>query len=429
MRKYFSRFLIGLIGVLILSGCIEQPTYTESDKKFEAPKVIISNYSKAYRKLNIMLSNLYANEHTKIQVATVSNATTGNLQMDIKHFIEGPLIRYLDNYTVIAYDPQYQQNRQALVGPAVGATWGDYVIVGEISEYQKGFYSEGNGVDVDGEFGEGDGKTTVSAGASGGLSKSSLTVDLKIRNKTGVYDTVVTNSIELLQRNRTANIGVYLNSIGLGVSKNANMKQSTDHALKLVSEFSLIQLIGRFEQLPYWRCFTPNLTKDDEVIEDWEKYFNTAFADGRSIILIETILSKFYHAPYTIINNDLNNNEIASLLSIKEYFHIQETIFNTKDFYIALMEHIPLEELDIFKTITYQRIPPIQKHISRPHQPVHKKQPKSQKLPTTVILTPSISPTQNNVNNNSQDDETSEFFKKAHGIIKNNGNDNQILIY
>lgn len=431
---YTLKLVIMSSVIFMLNGCMEQPKFTEKEQKLQAPKVVVSDYSNAYKKLNIMLNKKSGTEKTKLQVATVSNATTGSLQVDIKHFIEKPLIKYLDNYAIIAYDPQYQINRNALIGPNETETWGEYVIVGEISEYDKSVYSEGSGLDVDAEFGGGKGRTTASAGMSDGFAKSSITVDLKIRNSVGLYDTVASNSIELHQKNKTANVGIYLNSIGLGVSKNANMKQSEDHALRLVSEFSLIQLIGRFENLPYWRCFEANIQEDDEVIDNWIKLFNQEYTNNQSIANIELILNRTYATPYVVVDNKLDSNEMKSLLKIREYFNIKTDNFNSSEFYVELMKNAPyFKKLNIFQSIHYEELHNKAPSIKiTPQVRKNENQAVVKRLPTTVILTPQM-PTRNIriINSSNNDDEDPDFFNRQNNSTKkviDRGNGNLILI-
>ena len=424
--------IVASIGILtLMTGCVSQPKYTEKEQKLKAPKKAISNYEKEFSKLNIMLKKIYHNEKTTMQVATVNNATTGNLQSDIKHFLEKPLIRYLHNYSLIDYDPTYESYRQAL-GASAQHHWGDYVIVGEISQYDKSVYSEGSGVDVDGEFGAGEGYTTVSAGASEGFSKSLITVDLKIKDANGVFDKVASNTIELFQKNKTANIGIYLNAVGLGVSKNANMKQSMDQALRLVSEYSLIQLIGRFELLPYWRCFTPNLERDEDVVDSWINEFNMNAQVGTSIVKIEQVLKARYQAPYTKVDNNLDNNEIRSLIAIKKYFKIKEDVFNTAKFYVALHENVPyFQKLDLFQSISYEQIryqpqSKVKKVAKKPKKKKIKRINNTSNTRKLIIISPSLQNTQHVVHHVEEDD---DFFRTNNSprIYRNIG-DNTINI-
>jgi hypothetical protein len=417
---------------ILMTACMTQPTYTKKEQKFKKPKKAISNYEKEFSKLNVMLRKIYHNDKTKLQVASVSNATTGNLQGDIKHFLEKPLIRYLHNYSLIAYDPMYDQNRQAL-GAGNIHTWGEFVIVGEISQYDKAVYSEGSGIDVDGEFGSGEGFTTATASMSDGFSKSMITVDLKIKDSQGVYDKVASNTIELIQKNKSTNIGIYLNSIGLGLSKSANMKQSTDQALRLVSEYSLIQLIGRFEQLPYWKCFSPELESDQEVINAWIAEFNRSAENNYSIRLLENFLIARYDAPFVNVNNKFDNNEIRTLIAIKKYFRIKEDIFNTASFYVELQENVPyFQDINLFKDIPYEKLQKKQNRQQKRKDAVNKKTSKKKILKKNedterlIILTPSLNTTQHVVHHVEEDN---DFFKtnKKVRVYKNIGN-NQIDI-
>jgi len=427
MCKIKHKAIIILIGI-IFTGCVTQPKFTTEEQKIKAPKIVNSNYSKAYRKFNKMMK-LTPFKNLTVQVATVKNATTGKLQYDIKHFIERPLIEFIDHMNVMAYDPEYQQNETATTGFRSRTKWADYVIVGEISQFDNGGYSEGSDIDLDGEFGGGKGLTTATIGSSDGFSKSSITVDLKVKNNNGIYLTAVSNSIELHQKNKSNSIGIFLNNIGLGVSKNASMKHSTDQALRLVSEYGLLQLLGRFYNLPYWKCFEPSMPEDYKVINAWNTEFNIALKENKTNILLESVLLKGYGLDFVKVNNKLDKNELNILKQIRKNSNIVFNDIYSSDFYIELYKNIPL--------FNKQKVLDIESGFSNEFELVSKskKQNIPEKIPTNIVIQHSTQSHRTEENNKVDTNEIQlyqeVFSNKKNKKIKryrNEGSNNLILI-
>jgi len=335
-----------LISTLFISisfiGCFN-PQISQKEKIIGPPTSTNFRYDKVFKRLEKMREiMLDKNANVMIQVESIQNATTGRLQVDIKHFIERPLIEYFRSIKVVAYDPEYELNKQKMMGIR-DSVWGDYIITGEISEYGNNIYSEGRELNGDLEFGRGRGFTSLNNNFSSDYSKSYLTVDLKIKNKKGIYDTgsIASNTIFIYQLSKSNEFGFFLNNLGIGISKDISFKQSIDRALRIVSEYSLIQLLGRFDNIPYWKCFEGKLKlkEDPLVIEHWKYFFNNS---KNKLLLIKMILKRGYRLGFiNMDSNYLNKCEREVLLKIKNYYNIKYSI-KSVNFFVELYRHAPI---------------------------------------------------------------------------------------
>jgi len=213
------------------------------------------------------------------------------------------------------------------------------VINGAITQYDKGIYSTRKGLNTDVEAGKGQGSTTFMGELDNSVARSQIAIDLKVYkyyDRTYLFGIATQNKIELLKYSRDGNFGLFLNGTGLGLSKAITFEHTEDQALRILSEYSVLQLLGRLYALPYWKCTKPNLQIDNFVVEGELKEY-TNFSIKKKINKLEIILSAYKMTSFKKDGN-IDNQELKE---IKEKFNVEDNEILSPEFYKTLFINAP----------------------------------------------------------------------------------------
>lgn len=324
-----------------MQGCLSQPKFTEEEKKIAMPVYNISYYTSGFQKLNELLS--ISNQPTyKFQVKTIENLSSavGAMPTDSRGFLRTPLILHMNNLQIIAYEPIYNKWETKTTGfvyfPEMKEVMPDLVINGAITQFDKGILSKNTNYDLDAEFGSGRGDTDFRYDNDNSDDLSQIALDLNIfkyQDRRYVTGVATQNKIEIHRKRKKNRFGLFLNGSGMGYSKYTTLQQSKDEALRILSEFSLLQLLGRLYKVPYWKCVTPNLKVDELIINKKVNRFNKGNNELKIKLIEQTI--KFYG--YNIkIDGKFSQQEINTLKKIKEVYQLKNEIKLLPSFYKEL---------------------------------------------------------------------------------------------
>ena len=353
--KRASLLLLIIIG---LHGCVKQPKFTEEEKKIAKPMVNNTYFSDAFEKLNRLLF-LFNQKKYKFQVKNIENMSSDKgLPSDVKSFISTPLILHMHNMELIAYTPIYNMREAQIAGlkyfPKMGKIFPELVIDGAITQFDKGIISENTNIDVDGEFGKGDGDSNLRMTHDRGDSISQIALDLNVfthDDRSYIAGAATHNKIEIHRKRKRNRIGFFVNGSGIGYSKYTTLQQSKDEALRILSEYSLLQLIGRLYNVPYWKCTTPNLEPDELLIQRKVNRFNNANNNGKVKLLEELIGFYSYRSKpkdknrYSISSDGkLSKDELSFFNYIAKAYNFKSKKVLTADFYKEMYLKAPIFE-------------------------------------------------------------------------------------
>jgi hypothetical protein len=341
--------IIILSALLLIQGCswVDQPKFSVKEQKIAMPIDNKTYFTGAFKKLNSLLA-MYNQPNYNFQVKTIENMTSARqaMPMDSKAFLRTPLILYMNRLSLFAYEPIYNKYETQTTGhvyfPKMKEVMPELVINGSITQFDKGFISESRNFDLDLEFGSGRGDTDSRFDHDRSNSLSQIAMDLnvfKYKDRKYVSGVATQNKIVIARQRKKNRFGIFLNGSGMGYSKYATMQQSKDEALRILSEYSLIQLLGRLYQVPYWRCTTPNMPVDTDIIEKKVVQFN-ATKKITKFKLIERLIG-FYG--YKIqIDGKLSKQELAQLENIVKKYHFKSKEVLSGNFYRELYINAPI---------------------------------------------------------------------------------------
>jgi len=345
MRLYQKSFFIIFI-IISIQGCVKQPKFTEEEKKITKPMENNTYFSDAFEKLNTLLF-MFEQKKYKFQVKMIENMTSNKgMPSDIRSFLATPIILHIHNMELLAYTPIYSMREAQIAGlthfPEMKKNMPELVIGGAITQFDKGIISENINFDFDAEFGRGKGDTDLRMDHDRGDTISQIALDLNVfshDDRSYIAGVAIHNKIEIHKKRKKNRIGLFINGSGIGYSKYTTLQQSKDEALRILSEYSLLQLLGRLYNIPYWKCTTPNLEPDKLIVQRKINRFNNSKEKGK-IKLIEELIGFYGHK--VTIDEKISKDELMFLSLIAKNYNFKSKNKLTASFYKELYLSAPL---------------------------------------------------------------------------------------
>ena len=374
MPKVAIIFILG-VTFFLFEGCTSFKEFSKEEQNITRPIDNNTYFTEAFKRLNHLLT-VFNKPRYKFQVKNIENMTSAKQAMpsDSRNFIKTPLILYMTQLEVVAYEPIYHQMEAKTTGflyfPDMKKNMPQLVIDGAITQFDKGILSNSSNLDVDLEFGARRGDTDFRYDHDRGDDLSQIALDLsvfKYKDRSYITGIATQNKIEIHRKKRKDRFGLFLNGSGIGYSKYNTLQQSKDEALRILSEYSLIQLLGRLYEVPYWRCIIPNLEPDESIIDKKVRFF-TKSNDKIKTKLIEQLI-RFYNQE-SIIDGMISDKEKSILSYISGRYNIPCYNVLSPDLYRKLYYYAPVfkENIPPNKII----IPTEESLISSPSQSIEK---------------------------------------------------------
>jgi len=131
---------------------------------------------------------------------------------------------------------------------------------------------------IDATIGKGKGTTDTGISLDKGSGAKVLTLDLNAINKkdNSLFPLgYSSNTMILLQRDKGGSFSLYILGNGFSLGGNFSVNDSQSYALRMLAEFSLIQLLGRIVNVPYWHCvgtMNPDRVMVQYMVEEWDSF-------------------------------------------------------------------------------------------------------------------------------------------------------------
>ncbi len=149
-------------------------------------------------------------------------------------------------------------------------------ISGKITELDQ-ILSTGLTANLDATFGGGSTKTDTSVSLDKNNVAKVLTLDLHAQVSTGTYTLALplgyaSNTSILYKKSEGSSFSLYILGSGFSIGGNAAVADAPNYVLRMLTEFSMMQLLGRIYTVPYWHCYKTR--NNDEVmfqylVEEW----------------------------------------------------------------------------------------------------------------------------------------------------------------
>lgn len=348
MMKVFFRWnsMLGtLIALLMVTGCSKalQVNLPEDDVSQK-----VSTYSSALGKLG-RLTQIYKTSAVRIQTTGVvddtgvSQSSGGEIPFDVTEMIKSAVNRVGGKIVFVPYDPVYLKNQAALNFTTLeNKTRPDIVLQGGITEYDRSLEVKGDSYDIGGDFGRGLGEWGVDAGMDNKESVSSVTLDINVMD----FETMAmiprvqaVNSIRIYKGMQEGEFGFSVFGASLGLSGSIKKIQGHHAAVRTLVELSVLEVVGKYLRLPYWKCLGGEMQPDPIVIENVkDAYF--ASSKTRKILMLQRLLP-LYGFGNIRRTGKLDNATVTALRMYKKAYAVSSDKLN-EDFYAGLFLNVPL---------------------------------------------------------------------------------------
>ena len=132
-------------------------------------------------------------------------------------------------------------------------------------------------------------------------------------------------------------ISFFIAGNGFGFGGKAKVQNGVHESLRLLSEASSVELLGKLKLLPYWNVI-PNATPEHQVINNFKRKFR-ALPNDEQLIYIFSLLSKYYMQ----INE--NNFDYYVVKFKKDYGLYPTDNKITPELFARLLINLPKSEL------------------------------------------------------------------------------------
>jgi len=325
-KSTMSVFMLSL-AVVLLSSCGEMnPQNVNIELEKSAPVVKVTNYTQALIDLGLM-SQIYDTGLMKVQSQDIQDETGtsttsgGEIQRNITEIMKSTLNSIGGNVRFIEYNPSYIQNQMVSGYSSFDKkTIPDVVITGGITEFDRGLETRGEGtnVDVEAEFGGVPSwfpsqTAGVSYGDTSKTGKARITLDFNLKDfqtLAGIPRMSTTNSMEVHKALREDEVGITLFGPTFGLKGQIKKVQGRHEAVRVLVQVSMIQMIGKYLALPYWRLMGDDVAPDKTVLDSISETYHRMGREDRVGAAQQWLTLHGYDVS---INNRMDSKTVGAL--------------------------------------------------------------------------------------------------------------------
>lgn len=340
MFRKIQIILISASLVTLLAACSGSVANPITHKTTPVRKITL--YSDALRNLGSMLV-IYQNKKLRVMRKHILDKTgsaikTTEIPRDISIMVDSALnsiggtlivIPYISDEENLNYDNQKPDNEGAA----------KVVITGGITEFDKALLYKGGSVNAGADIG-GYGLDMSHANKTS-LSRATLDFNMIDNQKNETLQRIqAINSISLNKTVEEDEVAVNIKGLAFGAKGTTKKVQGRHAAVRLLVEVSMIQLIGRYQNIPYWRLIQ-GAEKDREVMKATRLKFKHMKSESERVIAFQQFL--YLHKYLTT----LNGQKDAAFDKALQAFASKEKISNVGinlQTYLALFESVPIDE-------------------------------------------------------------------------------------
>lgn len=262
-----------------LMGEVSDQEVKEQDEAASKPDARLSAYDDSLVKFGRMLE-AYGVKQTRVQSKVISNDTADqSLPQDVSKMLATAVNKIGSQVVYIPYDPNYVIS-EATTGGNISRALPNVVITGGITEYDKDMIEKEREAKADAQIQKGDfgSNYNYDGGASykAGSSVSRIALDLGLlnyANQAAIAGVQTSNAITVRKSKTGWGVGAYFQGCGLSFDYSLQKKQGVYYALRLLVELSVIEVLGQYYDIPYWRCI-PNSQPNQRMIARLTEEFN-----------------------------------------------------------------------------------------------------------------------------------------------------------
>jgi hypothetical protein len=352
-------FFAYMLYILSFSGCAKiDPRKVDIDIPSGIPEVKITELNQTLRELGKM-AEIYG-EETGIMLDKIADNTgtsihtKAEIPYDVTEMTASTLNSIGGNIAFIPYRPDIMMNLQSLgyqnfkdkITPSV-------LVTGGITEFDRGLETQEASTDLGYETTQFGQESPIGLEYMQGEKSSvaRITIDynmINISTMSGLAGIQTTNTIQVHKGIKEKELGFTLLGPTLGLKGEVKKVEGRHAALRILIQASIVQLVGKYLDLPYWRLISG--TSPDPIVESYvSRVWNYQMNKKMQIQKVQELL--FLHG-YSDVNVTGELDQMTTE-AIKN-FSTKMKCSNKIDFnlYSALYYKVPLDEESLKRRYT-----------------------------------------------------------------------------
>ena len=277
----------------------------------------VSDYSEALDKFSALLKVYGEPEEPLFLLGKniVNKTACGTLPMDVTQMMATAVNRLAGNIHYISYNPTYIDVERTHLGFPAGRVVPTLVFDGAITECDENIETRDKGVNSSlvGSHNGNEGEIGGSYGKTINLSRLALDMHL-MEYSTSVQLPRIQSSlaVDIKTARGGYQFAVQVLGSGFGLNNTHKITQGKHDAIRALVNLSVLQVLGKYLQVPYWRCL-PDATPDREVVRALEEKFAGA-EQVQAIAALQVNLQAYgYNVQITGQADDATRQAIADV--------------------------------------------------------------------------------------------------------------------
>jgi hypothetical protein len=399
-RSQYRSSRWSLIGALLLAwslmGCTAMaPKPEQLQLPADMPAMSETAFGEALGRLGI-LSEIYGSKLLKIQCREVDDDTgtsyhsEGEIPKNITVMVNSALNAIGGRVIYIPYWPDYFAGLQISGYPARNQKLvPDVVLAGGITEFDRGLTTVDQRRDLDLESKEIEDAPDWFGGDTIGLdysqgdkwSKAKIAVDFNLISfeaQCGIPKMQASNGINVYKGVKEGELGFTLFGPTIGLRGSVKKVQGRHEAVRYLVQFSVIQLVGRYLDLPYWKLLD-GVQPDPVVLQTLRTNYLRRDQAGRTL-LIKRLL--WLHGHTVPVNATLDPETKAALAKADPTYNGQKEWVPVQTF-LNLYLSVPVDGPSIERASRFDRLiaqsQPVPNEHAKKGEPAQKQPPENKK--------------------------------------------------
>ncbi len=348
LRRFKIALVVMLFSCFAISCATLDPQKVDVELPDTEPSQKITQYYNALDDLGLM-TEIYDILELKIQSLDIddktgANATTGReIPREITEIVKSTLNSIGGRVTYIPYDPTFIKE-QATTGYVDGDgitkfTHPEVILSGGITEFDRGLETRGGNSDFSGqkniaaipEWVQGS-NVGVQYGGNAKAGLARITLDFNLLNfekMVGIPKMNTTNSMEVGKALKGKELAISIFGLSFGRKGTIKKVQGRHEAVRLLVEFSMIQIVGKQASLPYWRLMGDDAIEDKIVTRKIDKFYY-GLSEYDKVQLVQEYL--FLHGYDLIANGQMDSATISAMQQFDSNFNIETNEIDLETF-------------------------------------------------------------------------------------------------
>lgn len=363
IKKTYNERLQKLLGILVSSilmvSCASiSPGNIDVKLKDIPPEPEVTSFTDALHDLGVM-TEIYDTKLLKIMSKPIGDdtgtaiPTGGEIPGDITEMIKSTLNSIGGKIVYIPYDPAFIQNTRITgYSNLENKIVPNVVLSGGITEFDRALMVRGSSTDVSGGA-EIEGLPGWLPGKDAGLRYRNsakygiarITLDFNLLNfekVSGIPRVTAVNTMKVSKAVGERELGISIFGQVYGKKGSIKRVQGRHEAVRLLVEMSMIQIIGKYAHLPYWRLLGDDTMPDRDVIEAKKReYYSLSRYE-----VIEHVQKWLFRYGYDVIPNGRLDRRTLSALCKAGYMPAADGTIDL-DTFISIYMSIPIDEKTI----------------------------------------------------------------------------------